>query len=168
MSKQSIEREVRRARREIEKAVDDGVEGTGTHDGILDKAIDRGKQTIREQDRVWHRQVLNGFMTRVKSENPKVYEIFNRAKYADVVNEGAEYDSPPPIDALLPWVRDHLYAFPADEFPTARDAAWAVSWELYENGQEGILFTAVMLEYLREEAEDDLERYLNRRLSARL
>jgi vacuolar-type H+-ATPase subunit H len=165
MSKFSIEKEIRQAEREIEKAVDEGVTG---ENGILQEAIDRGQETISDAERVWHKQVLNGFMTKVKSENPKVYQIFNRAKYADVVNEGAEYDSPPPADALLPWVRDHLYLFDAEKYPTARDAAWAVSWDLYENGQEGILFTAVMLEYLNIEAEADLERYLNRRLSARL
>lgn len=163
MSRQSIRNEIRSAEREIDKAVDDGVSK------ILDEAIDRGQQTIRERDRVWHEQVLNGFKKQLLADGyTEVWRISNRAKYADVVDKGAEYDSPPPVDSLLPWVRDHLYAFPADEFPTARDAAWAVSMELYENGQEGILFTAVMIEYLREQAEDDLERYLNRRLSARL
>lgn len=173
MSKNSIRKEIQRATREIDNAVKDGVEGTAYHDGILDEAIEAGQKRIRRKDRVWHKQVLHGFKKETSGEYSGVYQIVNRARYSEVVDEGVApagkhgpFKSPPPPENLLPWVQDHMYVF--SDYTDPRDAAEALSESLYERGIEGIFFTKSMIRYLENEAEYDLERYVNRRLEARL
>lgn len=167
MGKQSIRQEIRKAEREISSAIKGGMEGTGYHLGVLEKAINKGRDRVREKDRMWHRTVLRGFKFHIESSYPRMYRIINFSPHAGVVDKGAEFDSPPPVSAILPWVRDHMFIF-ADNFEDPERAAHAVSQSIYEDGLQGIHFTKVMIEYLENEAEYDLETYVNQRLEKRL
>lgn len=161
MSKQSIAREIQNVERDIDRAVQDSMSNKrGT--GIFNVAVDRAKRKIKEENAVWQGKLLESFAIEVDRHGYGYFaRIFNRADYADAQNDGAEFDAPPPPEALLPWVRDHMYVFDTGD---PREAADNLSHYLYETGLDGIHFKAVMMEYLETEAEDDLEKKVNAKL----
>lgn len=162
MSKRSIRSEIRSVENEIDRAIEDGMSG---RKGVMDNAIEAAKRRIRRKDRVWHERVLKSFKKEI-SDYDGVYTIVNTAYHAKFVDEGGEFDNPPPPENLLPWVRDHMFIF--TEYDDPEDAAQALSISLYRDGLDGIMFTESMLRYLNTEAETDLEQLVNAELSKRL
>lgn len=143
--------------REVEKAM--GTEDT--HGSILQEAVGAGRKRIRRTGRFWQRDLLREFDA--FQDGPDEYKIVNELIYAAAHDKGAEFDSPPPPENLLPWVRDHMFAF--DNYEDPRRAAGALSQELYEDGLDGIFFTETIIRYLEHEAPRKLERYLNQHVS---
>lgn len=153
---------MRNVENEIDRAVEEGMSG---RDGVMDNAIEAGKKRIRRKDRVWHERLLESFIKEI-GDYDGMYSIVNTAFHAEFVDEGGDFDGPPPPENLLPWVRDHMFAF--TDYSDPEDAAQALSFDLYEDGLDGIFFTEAMLRYLQEEGERDLERFVNKELNTRL
>ena len=156
-----MRREIERAQDEIEGAIEDGM--TNEFSGVLTRAERVGRTKITDKERVWRGRLLDAFRSGKLSESGDgmLFHVANMLDYAEAQNDGFKPDSPPPVEALLPWVRDHMYAF---EQSDPRRVARALAVHIHEEGVEGIFFAEAMRTYLETKAESDLQSLLDRRL----
>lgn len=102
----SLKRTLAKVESSVEDALDDATENA------LDEAIRRGKEHIKDEEAVWRREVLGRTMHAefdwTELSDSEVYVIYNSARHAGVVDEGADFESPPDADNLVPWVLDNL------------------------------------------------------------
>lgn len=159
VSKRSIDRELDKLERDIERGIRNGMDHV-----VLPNGIKAGQDQIRAFDRIWHREVLNSFKKAKMSDDPLVYHIWNWADHADTVNDGRRPGAPPPPTyALVPWVVDHAAVLginPADPEEVV-DVADAIAFNISRKGQEPVNFMGAIERYLESKGEDDLEDYFN-------
>lgn len=156
-----MRREIERAKDDIEDAIEEGM--TNEYSGVLVRAERVGRSKITEKERVWRGRLLEAFRSGTLSESGDgmLFHVANMLDYAEAQNDGFKPSSPPPVEALLPWVRDHMYAF---EQSDPRRVARNLAVHIHEEGVEGIFFEEAMRTYLETNAESDLQRLVDRRL----
>jgi hypothetical protein len=99
---------------DIEDAIRDGIRNAVR--GSLPESMELvARLKIIEEDAIWRENLINSFENVQMRRGDNYVLIFqNTAEYAAPVNDGSEYGSEgPPLEALIPWVRTHLYYWEA-------------------------------------------------------
>jgi hypothetical protein len=109
----------------VEEAIEDGVENAA--EDISEQSTHVAKTEIVEEGAVWRGDLLASFEDDVKKQGDDVIlKIQNISEHAEPVENGAEYSNKkPPIQELLPWVRDKLNHMRFD------DPEWVMSIASY-------------------------------------
>jgi hypothetical protein len=101
-----VERTIKRLEDDLRDGIEDGI------DDLLDLAEDEAQDTIRLHDRIFNREVYQGFQAtdaHFTSPTSAQGSIRNTAPHAPVVEYGASYNlRGPPVQALIPWVKRNL------------------------------------------------------------
>lgn len=128
MAKFRIDIDNKKISRKINRKIEDGIEDAA--DEINDKMRQAAKGKIRDEKAVWRKELLHGFTdSKIEISGRTIASLRNLSEHAPYQEMGvngtqnARYNTPfqykdkkPPLDSLIPWVRDNFAGtFWADE-----------------------------------------------------
>ena len=120
MAKFRIDIDNKRISRKINRKIEDGIEDAA--DEINDKMRQAAKGKIRDEKAVWRKELLHGFTdSKIEISGRTIASLRNLSEHAPYQEMGvngtqnARFNTPfqykdkkPPLDSLIPWVRDNL------------------------------------------------------------